>query len=569
MSATKLYAELSRKVLLLNNEVFLGEFIQNDMTLLKLRALLICRACRELCLQPFGSDYCQHLTCKECLNARTVRQACKWCRNPDDLSLDFQSKILIASYRKLCAILRDFVTGHTINSPGLTKDVKEKLLQTLDEGCGYPRSEVTKVKNVQEIKKIRDSASEPQKVQKVSIAVQADAIPEPDEKSPVCPPCCCTCSEVKGDLINHEKSLDQDQKGEDIAAVVSEIKDEKKIECVLDYRSDTVSSTVPDTIPPATFSAPDEEAQNKYGAFVKDGGENSALVNESHVVDEIKVEPDLRLSDELPNVAPPKEEKTEGSSEYIGVLASTIPVKERENRSIFEKCGLALSPAKVESDTPKSKSSEKSRRKLKKSKEKKLKYTCEIKQKLQPLKLKVRKVNSDGYSVQYNISNTNEKTEVNTFTIHKSEDCKGSDDYVTSDNLTGSDTQESETRKQKRKASLGGKYAEFSDDSDFESDSYISKVHPKVVMKKDKAEACSCGSGSHVKYFTNICKRQRCPCFSQGKSCNACKCRFCSNPYAGKTETDDMFTDSDSENEKPQLTYWLKEENEVVDVETM
>lgn len=165
------------------------------------------------------------------------------------------------------------------------------------------------------------------------------------------------------------------------------------------------------------------------------------------------------------------------------------------------------------------------------------------------------------------------KKEVNTFTIHKTEDCKASDDCVSSDNHVGSDTQESHSRKQKRKASLGGKYAEYSDDSDFESDSYISKVHPKVAMKKDKAEACSCGSGSHVKYFTNICKRQRCPCFSQGKPCATCKCRFCSNPYPGKAEADDIYmfteTDSDSENEQPQLTYWLKEENEVVDVETM
>ena len=215
---------------------------------------------------------------------------------------------------------------------------------------------------------------------------------------------------------------------------------------------------------------------------------------------------------------------------------------------------------------------EKTRRKVKKNKERKQKYKCEFKKKLQPPKLKVRKVtsqNDDGYSLQYNISNSNEKSELDTFTIHKTEECKGSDDNLSSDvNVRGSVNVE--LREGKRKSSLDGKYARYSDDSDFESDSISSEVNPKVSVKKEK-DVCGCGSGSQVKYFTDICKRQRCPCYSKGKSCATCKCRFCSNQFPATKDVTDvsMFTESESEDEQPQLTYWLKEENDVVDVETM
>lgn len=400
MSATKLYVELSRKVMSLNNRVFLGQFIQSDMTLLKLRALLICRACRELCFQPFGSDYCQHLTCEICLTEKTVRQACKWCRNPDDLSLDFQSKILIASYRKLCAILRDFVAGYATNPSGTTKDVKEKLLQTLNEGCGLPKIESNNSK------KIVEPEPEIKNNEKCSKATQVDVDSKIKEEAPVCPPCCCTCPKENGDVLGREKCINSDEK-EEVDSAFGDVKDEKKVDCVLDYRSDTVSSTVPDNVP-VIFSAPDEEAQNKYGALsCKDGGQNSAEINQSHV-DEIKAEPDLELDDLPQNVVGEKVEYPDSSDDVGDLSTSRISVKEREN--IFEK--FELTPTKLENDSPKSKSAEKNRRKLRKSKEKRLKYKCEIKKKLQPLKLKVRKVNSfndDGYSVQYNISNSNEK----------------------------------------------------------------------------------------------------------------------------------------------------------------
>ena len=248
MNATKLYVELSRKVMMmLTSQTLIGDFILHDSTLFKLRSLLLCRACKEICFQPFGSEYCQHLTCEDCLNEKTLRQTCKWCRNPDELSLDVHSKILIASYRKLCAILRGLVTGHTTKSPGSTKDVKAKLLQTIDEGCGLPRI-VNKQNN--ELKQEILPDTESLDTGKCSVAIQADG-DVIDEKAPVCP-CCCKCPKENGDLVSKERCRNSIVKNEDNTDIVGDIKEEKKVQC--DFRSDVVSSTVPDSIVPATFS---------------------------------------------------------------------------------------------------------------------------------------------------------------------------------------------------------------------------------------------------------------------------------------------------------------------------
>lgn len=577
MNATKLYAQLSRKVMLLNNGVFLGEFISNDMTLLKLRSLLLCRSCKEICKEPFSSEFCQHLTCEICLREKKLRLACcKWCRNPEDLSADFQSKILIASYRKLCAILRDFVTGYINNTPGINLDLKGKLLQTLDEGCVSPRipwkkTEIIKAESTKPETELKSTET-------VSKATQADIFPPINEETPVCPPCCCRCPNVNGGPAGLENPQIVDKAVEIRSDEVVLVPTEKKCDYNSDYRSDTVSSTVPDTLPVIIKSLPVENAENKHGIFHKDGSDRDST---NEIESQVKSEPNLKIESDN-NLEAVVREPPVTSCQFYDAL-TTISMKERQNRSIFEKFGLALSPTnKIENEPPpRTKKIEKHRIKLKKTKEKKLTYTCEIKPKLQPLKLKVRKVNSydnDGFSVQYNISNSNENSEIENFTIRKTTDTKTSEDCTSYSDVTGSDSQEPEERKVKRKATFINNYmSAFSDDSDFESDSAISKRQLKSSGKKDRSETCSCGSGSHVKYFTNICKRSRCPCFSQGRSCATCKCRCCSNPYSSENKVDDMFTDSESENdqpppltyEQPPLTYWLKEETDVVDVESV
>lgn len=536
-----------------NSDDFFSEFLRSDMGLLKLRTLLLCRSCKDLCIEPFSSDFCQHLSCENCLIQKKIRHSsCKWCRNPEDMVADFQSKVLIASYKKLCAILRDFITGYVNDETGPSTVIKNKLMRFLDEGCSLPDIPIHDVSKTSKIEKKKPN-------RKLSKAIQANITQVTKTEDSPCPPCCCTCA--NGDL-NFVKLNPPNDETELVPQTSKNSSHKNLYDNSPDYRSDTVSSTVPDAAPVISSVKPELNIKNKYGEGQNEGF--SSEDNVEHVV--IKTEPDLTYESNDRNDQ--VRESSVKPCEFYDALSS-ISLKERKNRNIFEKFGLELSPTpnKIENEpTIKIKSVDKHRRKLKKNKDKKKKHIYQVKQKLQPLKLKVRKINSynsDGYSVQYNISNENENSEQDNFVIQKEND-------TSSDAVTVSDSNEPDARKVKRKATFVSNYAVFSDESDFESGFYTNKRTPKVNSKKDRGEVCSCGSGNHVKYFTNICKRSRCPCFSQGRSCANCKCKFCSNPYLSENQTEDaMFTDSDSGNEPPQLTYWAKDETEVVDVESM
>jgi len=158
MNATLLYTKLSLEVMNVTSESSdetLNNFMKSDRGFYKLRSLLLCRACRELCIEPYSSKFCQHLVCKHCYDEKKTRNpVCKWCRNEEDIQEDLHSKILIGLYKKLCAILKDVVTGERdADRPGSSSSVREKLLNFLDEGSSLPDFVIPPVPEIEETSK--------------------------------------------------------------------------------------------------------------------------------------------------------------------------------------------------------------------------------------------------------------------------------------------------------------------------------------------------------------------------------------------------------------------------------
>ncbi|XP_066930678.1 E3 ubiquitin-protein ligase MSL2-like [Clytia hemisphaerica] len=552
MNATILYTQLSHEILKLDvdcNDEKLSNFMKNDRGFYKLRSLLLCRACRDLCIEPFSATFCKHLVCKACLEGKKPRiLGCKWCRNDEDLIEDVQSKILIGLYKQLCAILKDLVTRENTDTPGTStsSNMREKILTFLNEGCSLPDFVVPKIEEI-----VSDKQPLPKRGRrgrKIEVNIES------------CPPCCCTC-EKKVKTSQSEKG-DNDLKKTDISndpiKITAAQSSEERISMVRNspgYASDSVTSTVPDSLPP-----PDKPPVPKLKNHNKDGGS-------------------LKIKNAIKEQLPKREKRGRGRP----VLSKTTERANNFKKKVFD---TKLRPLKkYEADLPTTKEEQTSttittkpkttqsplkrksllhvKEKLLKEKERQLKEKIqEIKTqespkkiesplRIQPLKLTVKKTNSS--NISYKIQFKPEvKTEVN---------------EETSDAIILSDKDEEEepnlVQKAKRKATFVSNYAMFSDESDFEPDTFKKKA--KWTWKPlENRDSCSCGASSNVKYFTDICKRARCPCYSQGRACVNCKCRFCSNPYL--LDDEEICTDSDTSSEGSQI---IKNEIEDIDVETM
>ena len=556
MNAAIIYSKLSRKVLLLNDDSddeALMDFVKQDKELFKLRTLLLCRSCRTLCLEPFSSDFCKHLICKNCLDENKARNpGCKWCRNEEDLIPDMQSKILVGLYKKLCAILHDFVTGSVEDSG--SSAAKQKLLKFLNEGCSIPDVVVSKELNDEESSKVGKNISSTSNIK---------IIEEEKQLKESCPKCCCKCGR-NGKTDDQVKDFSNDPVAITAAQSSGINIEHEKVHKSPEYVSDAVSSTVPDSIPVDNRTCPVSLLQNKYGG-IENGGNN--LNSDSEVENNSQNNCKYETLHEGSGINNNVDKSKISPSKFYKTLSS---LKEKKNRSIFEKFGLALSPPSPNSsefnESIKFNESSKKQKKKKhpKGTEKKKKRPSEPK--LQPIKLKVKKIKSlnssvSGYSV-YNIA------------ADDSEQIKTNDEeYIPEEvnypnQIVLSDSSELEVpKKVRRKASTFiSNYAIFSDDSDFESIAYYGKRARKSATPKQDRETCGCGAGSTVKYFTDICKRARCPCFSKGKACVNCKCRYCSNPFLLNEEVKEIYSDSDSSQDQP-LIHWVKDENEMVDVD--
>jgi len=58
---------------------------------------------------------------------------------------------------------------------------------------------------------------------------------------------------------------------------------------------------------------------------------------------------------------------------------------------------------------------------------------------------------------------------------------------------------------------------------------------PKKCKKRKKNDRCRCGTGATKGTLGDPCTGNRCPCYSNGKSCSNCGCKNCNNPYKKKS----------------------------------
>jgi len=61
-----------------------------------------------------------------------------------------------------------------------------------------------------------------------------------------------------------------------------------------------------------------------------------------------------------------------------------------------------------------------------------------------------------------------------------------------------------------------------------------SLAKPKKCKKRKKNDRCRCGTGATKGTLGDPCTGNRCPCYSNGKSCSNCGCKNCNNPYKKK-----------------------------------
>lgn len=564
MNATSLYAQLSQKVLFITDkteEGILKEFMRSDKGFFKLRSLLLCRSCRQLCVDPLSSEFCQHLLCQQCFQEnQTYGYGCKWCKSKENLMADTSSKILVGLYKNLCAILHDFVTG-SIERTGTTRE-KEKLLRFLDEGCTIPDIVIEK-------KPVIEPSIKTKKVSKLKSETTSEHEKIVDKTCS----CCCTCKNKTN--IGSDKDISNDPIKITAAQSSGISLDEETSKKSPETSLDNVSSTVPDAIPVENSVTPaTNENQNKYGDQ-KDGGESSSKIQNPHL--NVSETQSAETKDEhFLNSNDPDDTTKITPSKFYKTLSS-ISLKERKNRNIFEKFGLALSPPESVEDTINVYSvKQKKKKHFKGAVYKEQKKKTKKEPKIQPLKLKVKKIgsSSSSYKVHYNVSNA-EQYNVPNGEQNIDSAIENDDDVLLNNNTPNEydktasilkDFDPPQPRKVKRKATFISNYAIFSDDSDFEIDYSTKKKSRKTSISMKDKDICGCGAGSKVKYFTDICKRSRCPCFAQGRSCVNCKCRFCSNPFLLDDEVEESYSDSDSSNDQP-LSHLKKDELELVDVE--
>ena len=539
MNATLLYTSLSRQIFTADQQFsdsILKTFMSNDSEILRMRGLLVCRACRELPKEPFCSHFCQHLICKSCYQKGEGKNyGCKWCRNNEDLIRDNQSDIIIMLFKKLCAIMEDVIT-ESIKRTGPSK-IKEEFLKFLKQDFDFSKEIEVNLKDNKTNSSnsyalapsdignteadISDRLMDKFSARSVDSSSQTDCLPLT----------LCEClkkenSNCVTDLSNHPIAI--------TPAESSTTRSEKL--CPHEIRDpctgDDVSSTVPDNEPNRAKLGPiksKDDYENKNGMTCPRNESNLNNLDKQYT----------SIKDNNSNISP----------KNVFETISNISLKsERKNRSIFEKFGLALTPPPVQSN-----SESKYKRRKKKLHRDRTRENNEKEPKILPLKLKMRKINTEnsdesGYLVQYNIEKIDDENILENNSQQSDDENR---DYIGHNG-----------KKFKRKTSYNSDYRVFSDDSDFEDIPYKRKT------QKLNQDVCGCGAGNNVKYFTDICKRARCPCFSKGQPCVNCRCRFCSNPFILEEEEEEVYSESDSSNEIF-INGKSKDECEMVDVENM
>ena len=545
MNATSLYVNVCRNMFSSDpedpsnwNEI--GRQIQ------KLRQSLTCRVCREVCINPYSSDLCQHLVCKNCLTDKQPHyQGCRWCKNTDDLSEDKQNQIVLTCYKKICELIAESPLARVnIGQNG----GRNRVWTILQEGMNIPGVHI---------------------VQDDFAAASSSGIQDESDVSPV-GPSCDNFGEKTAWLTANQDNIEDDERIPDGASEVNKygVLAEDCDRAHEDLHNGMANRAV--SPPTATVTVKSECDGENPVLQSKDMGES---ISESEVPEFTTVAngEDSQIEDDpahllYPSVGDKRHKhklKHEGKNEDF--------IKRKKKKKHFK--------GSVYRDPPKPGKKHKMHSKNTLLVEQQSPQSSPSKGVL-PLKIRVRKLDSDdvGYRVLCQEEMNGEvssSADVNSGLVNGSIDSDHMDNKVLNSTVSDNNSHVLSYEKTPKKPK-NLPIDESDDDFDFrtkyefpkkcklksnkklnkKSKSIFPKM-PQTVLRrpqtgKPKKSKCACGTGSGVKYFSDICKTARCPCFAAGISCTTCKCRFCSNPHKSRTgHKNSNFSRA-----------WLTEENE-------
>lgn len=106
MNATKYYVSTCRLVIQAHTDSTWQDLCR---ILPMLRNSLSCTVCENLLIEPYTPEEtsCEHHVCKSCRGgAKAIRPTCSWCKDYSKYFENVQLRILIQSYKKLCAFIK-------------------------------------------------------------------------------------------------------------------------------------------------------------------------------------------------------------------------------------------------------------------------------------------------------------------------------------------------------------------------------------------------------------------------------------------------------------------------------
>eukprot|EP00794_Sanderia_malayensis_P011216 gene11216-12393_t len=439
----------------------------------KLRQLLLCRTCKEICPVLFNSGNCQHLICQDCKAKRGTNftgLGCRYCKRSETLVVDKQIESVLSCYAKLCELLYNYgiTENDTVRGKRLCK-IWNIIMEGVQVASYFEqKSEKTVADDVFE----RPSGSN----SKVSDGHANDASRH----------ICIESNITKDGRLSKDGDTVQDG---GTAQDGGDVKDTGSCEGVGIEKNEETG----DEEPCSVWS----EERGKVVNNAEDKGKAEEPNLTPIVVDEEKKPKDTR------------------KVEIRGVKESTEETLmeenfKSENKMDLMKNGILKQSFLLEKDVNCTPQELGNKRKLRLS-------TCnEDRKHLYSFKIKKRKSKND-YS-----------EEMQPFNEEACQSTLRDDGCTTDKNSKYESDEDTGTRS-------NGFTKKSSDQKSTQRSHENSDSPMKAKLYRKNKYKCSCGT-TGIKCYSDVCNHRRCACFAAEVPCTNCKCRFCSNPYKTVSE---------------------------------
>eukprot|EP00112_Aurelia_sp_Birch-Aquarium-sp1_P014899 Seg325.5 transcript_id=Seg325.5/GoldUCD/mRNA.D3Y31 product="E3 ubiquitin-protein ligase MSL2" protein_id=Seg325.5/GoldUCD/D3Y31 len=478
MAALPLYVTVCRNLLESNSHLDDSNDEAWEETARKLRRLrqnLQCRICRQIRSDPFTSNGCNHVICRNCKESKKgLFGGCRHCKNPDELQEDKQTASVMRCYAKVCEILE----GHRV--AGVTKKCSERIDRIWDlvvEGVVLFENKDAKVE-VHPDDSIRHEAAAS------------------------CSGCSTSNYSQKDDVhLSFVNKAGQD--GGFIKDGGSKdgrlLHDDELIKQPLSNDFITESPVIAENTHEVIL---DTDIENPHG-------ENKEIRTEEKIVPKLFMKKEKNSSHfKLVSKLSDDDLKSNGSDESPKRL-------ENGRRSEHVVNGFIHETHLHEKDVNRTVDKKQGKRKLDLSDETIFRSPDRSK------RARHSKNDTDCEPMLANLEN--------------GDGCKSDSDDVFHSSQNSSDEI---THKHSRRSNSGiSKHATYCNDHNEGSEKHSGENgHRKPNLIRKNKYKCSCGTSSSVKYFSDICNHRRCVCFAAGVPCVSCKCRFCSNPHLSRSD---------------------------------